>query len=305
MKRVTFAGACFLSVVLACPAAAVEHAILGKKVVVRDPTGVEENRSVVVIARESATSATIAGDPTVDGATLRITTAGGTAVDAFYPLFAFNWRSVSGGWVYRGLSGTQPVQRVVLKRTGGAVALLKVVLRGSVGGRDVDVVPPNPGTAAVAMLIIHNGGGRYCASFGGAAGGTIGRNTPALFRLRNPTAAPPCPADPPQHCCDFGGSQTCAWAADAEECTEAGGRPGDGDSVCDSASGLCTPPPPVPGFCCGGATTVFGTNCAAGPGVAAVCSFAGGTLFPSAVCTTSGTCASPSGAFVDASATPF
>lgn len=305
MMRVGFVGIYLLSAALACPVVAAERVILGKKVLVRNPSG-EANRVTVVVAKETATDVpSIVGDPSVDGATLRITTSGGTPVDEFYTLFAFNWSAASSGFVYRGTSGTPPVQRVVLKRSSGGVALLKVVLRGNVGTRDLDIVPPNPGSGAAAVLIIHNGGDRYCASYGGAAGGTTVRDTATIFKVKNPTARPPCPPDPPQHCCDFGGLQQCAWAGDAEECAFAGGRPGDGNSVCDSATGLCTAPPPVAGNCCEGVTTVFGTNCGAGPGVAPVCTDAGGTLFTSAVCTTAGTCASPSGAFVDPSLTPF
>ena len=306
MLRVGVVGVCLLSVALGSPVGAAERLILGKKLVVRDPSGSEANRVTVVVAKETATDVPgIVGDPTVDGATLRIMTTGTSAVDEFYALHFFGWTATSTGFVFRGAGGVPPIVRVLLKRSASGVALLKVVLRGNVGSRDLDVVPPNSGSSGVAVLSINNGGDRYCASYGGAAGGTVARDTATVFRVKNPTAQPPCPADPPQHCCDFGTSQQCAWAGDAEDCIAAGGNPGDGNSVCDSASGLCTAPPADEGNCCEGATTVFGTNCGAGPNVALFCADLGGTLFSSAVCTPAGDCASPSGAFVDSSPTPF
>ena len=257
----------------------------------------------VVLGRESASDVpAIVGDPTSDGATLRIIADGTTASDETYVLHFSQWIPTAGGFrlrYNRGSPGDYPKLSVVIKRTPGNVALLKIVLRGSGGSRSLDVVPPNPGTAGTAVLRIH-GGDTYCVSFGGGAGGTISQNDAERFRMANATSQPACPPFPAQTCCDFGVSTAqCAWAATAEECNAAGGTPGDGGSVCDSASGLCVPPPAAPGNCCEGVTTVFGTNCGGGPSTASVCESLGGTLFASAVCTPAGTCSSPSGAFLD------
>jgi hypothetical protein len=62
------------------------------------------------------------------------------------------------------------VRKVLLKRTPNGTALVKAILKGNVGTQDLSVVPPNPGDEGGIILAI-NGGGTYCASFGGAAGG--------------------------------------------------------------------------------------------------------------------------------------
>ena len=184
---------------------------------------------------------------------------------------------------------------------------MKLVLRGDVGTLDLDVVPPDPGTGGVAVLSLRNGGDRYCVSYGDAAGGTIDPNTADVFKVKNPTGQPPCPPEPSQVCCDHltGFIEVCAWAGAPGECVAAGGHPGEANSVCDSASGGCTAPPANPGFCCEGVETPFGNSCAAGPPFGMFCTAQGGTLVSSAVCTTSGDCASPSGAFVDPAPEPF
>ena len=258
-----------------------------------------------MLAKETGTDIPpLVGDPTVNGATLRVLTDGATPSDEFYDLPAALWYSTATAFIFRG--GQYVVQRVVLRRTPRGVALMRLILKGNTfsNDRDLTVVPPNPGTGGRAVLSINNGGDRYCASYGGAAGGTINPNTDRVFKVNNPTAQPPCPPDPSPICCDFGTQEVCGWADNAEDCIAASGNVGDTNSVCDSATGLCTPPPADPGFCCEGAPNVFGTNCTAGPlvgptGEGDLCTALGGTLFSSAVCTTAGDCASPSGAFVD------
>jgi len=301
MRRFPRASIFVLSAaILVSPAIAADRTVLGKKLLVRDPDGTEPRRVTVVLARERNTDVpAIVGDPTADGAILRVTTGGANPTDAFYGLNAADWRATPTGFVFRaGQSETDPVLRAILKRSSGGVALMKVVLRGNVGTRDLDVVPPNPSTMASVVLSVSNGGDRYCASYGGAAGGTVVRDDDTQLKIREATAEPPCPADPPQLCCSFSNQPSCGWAGDAEECVFFGGTPGDGDSVCDSATGLCGAPPGNGGLCCQGPTTVFGSTCAAGPAVT-FCTGLGGTLFSNAACTPAGTCVSPSGAFVD------
>jgi hypothetical protein len=305
MARIALLGLSLLSAaMLAAPVDAADRLILGRKFLVRDPTGAEPDRVAVVLAKETATDVpAIAGDPMADGATLRVITNGANPSDKFYGLYD-SWSATSTGFVFRNMADGDPIRRVILKRSPSGVALLKVVMKGNVGTRDLDVVPPNPGTSGTIVLSIHNGGDRFCASYGGAAGGTVAKDTATVFKIRNPNAQPPCPPDPPQLCCDFGPLQQCGWATDAEQCLFFGGNPGDGNSECDSVTGLCAAPPPSNGPCCGGFTTIFGGMCAAGPGIVPICGALGGTLDPSAVCTPSG-CSSPSGAFVDSGVDPF
>src|SRR5262249_8490311 len=67
-------------------------------------------------------------------------------------------------------------------------------------------------------------------------------------------------------CCRFPSSTFCTWTT-AESCTQSSGVPGDAGSVCDSATGTCTPPPATAGPCC---TVTFvgppsGSVCLASP----------------------------------------
>ena len=98
------------------------------------------------------------------------------------------------GFKYLGPTGADadPVKLLLLKRTPGGTALLKVLIKGNVGTQSLDVVPPNPGADGGLILDI-NGGGRYCVAFGGAAGGTAAVNTAQTWTVSNATAQPGCP----------------------------------------------------------------------------------------------------------------
>jgi hypothetical protein len=171
--------------------------ILGRKLLVRDPSGSENGRGVVAIGRETATDigAAILGNPAVSGATLRVVTNGMVASDQTYVLDAAGWSPLgSTGFSYRGPTGVDadPVKRVLLKRTPGGTALLKAILKGNLGTQSLDVVPPNLGSDGGLVLGI-TGGGTYCVAFGAAAGGVERRNDGELWKVVN-AAAEGCPA---------------------------------------------------------------------------------------------------------------
>ena len=274
------------------PSATQAHAasqqILGKKLLVRNPTGAEPRRTLVALGRESATDVpAIVGDPTVNGALLSVTLNGATSTGGAFLLDAAGWSAASTGFTYSGPTGVDgdPVRRVVLKRTPGGTALLKVVIKGSVGTQPVDLVPPNPGTDAAVTLAI-NGGDTYCVSLGGAAGGTSGLNTASLWRIQNAVAEPGCPLA----CCALGG--VCAWGGPAE-CVLAAGTVGAPGTVCDGATGGCITPPAAPGPCCDDLTPPAGV-CFGGPNVLpVVCNEGGGNFSASAVCDPGLGCTSP------------
>src|SRR5262249_40417323 len=141
--------------------------ILGKKMLVKDPTGNEAQRLVVALG--IATSARpIVGDPVANGATLRVIATGTTPSDQTYLLDAAGWSAAGTvGFKYAGPTGGDgdPVKKVLIRRTLGGRALVKAILKGSVGTQSLDVVPPNLGDAGGIILTI-NGGGKYCAAFG-------------------------------------------------------------------------------------------------------------------------------------------
>ena len=275
-----------------CPpqAHAASQQILGKKLLVRNPTGAEQRRTLVALGRESATDVpAIVGDPTVSGALLRVTLNGATSTGGAFLLDAAGWSASSAGFTYSGPTGADgdPVRRVVLKRTPAGTSLLKVVIKGSVGTQPVDLVPPNPGTDAAVTLAINGGGDTYCVSLGGAAGGTSGPDTASLWRIRNAVAEPGCPLA----CCALGG--VCAWGSPDEECALAGGTLGAPGSVCDGATGGCSAPPAAPGPCCDDLTPPAGV-CFGGPTVSPVaCNEASGSFSASAVCDPGLGCTSP------------
>jgi hypothetical protein len=165
----------------AVPSHAALQLLLGKKFLVKDP-GVATSRKVVASAKETASLATIIGNPTVDGGTLRILANGTTGSDQTFDLPAAGWSALGTiGYKFLGSAVASPVKKVLLKKSTGGTFLLKAVVKGS-----ISLVPPNTGTDGGIELIL-GGGDIYCVGFGGAAGGTIGGNNAKVFKVALPT----------------------------------------------------------------------------------------------------------------------
>ena len=171
--------------------------ILGKIVVVKDPQpGVDATkRKITFKAKESASPATLTGNPITGGATLVIALSGTTPSSQSFTLpgGAAFWTTLgSGGFKYKDKDLVNgPIKLLIVKKTGSGTFLLTVLGKGSTGG--LNLVPPNTGTEAQLSFTPGSGGDQYCASFGGAAGGTIDPNTAKVFKAKNPTAAGACP----------------------------------------------------------------------------------------------------------------
>lgn len=179
-------------------ALAADQLVLGKVLLVKDPSPNPAKRLVKVIARELASSASVVGDPTLNGATLRVVAHGGTDQDQTFPMPAAGWVATSAGFRYRDFPGDYgPVKVAILKKTKGGAFLVRVVAVGYLGA--VSVVPPNPGTDGGAVLTIP-GGDRYCTNFGGPAGGQVVNFPPGnafkKFKIAAPTGETPCLASP-------------------------------------------------------------------------------------------------------------
>jgi hypothetical protein len=258
---------------------AAEQQILGKRLLLRDPTGEEAKRRVVLLAKESATDiGSLVGNPVTGGAFLSFGLDSGSSGEVFF-LDEDGWSATPTGFRYVGPTGVDgdPVAKLILRRTLDGTAVLKITLKGSVGAQPVVLVPPNPGSDAVAVLTLADGD-TYCASFGGAAGGEIGANSATTFRIRNATDQPGCPT----LCCSFGASCTWGEGVSLLVCGEQGGFPGLPGTACDGATGACTPPPAAPGNCCEFAVPPF---CFGGPGVQEPpCSEFSGTFSSNAIC---------------------
>jgi cysteine-rich repeat protein len=182
----------------ACQTETQSHLIKGSKMVVKDPSGAELKRSIVVLGKETASDigAAIVGDPTASGATLRVVATGATDSDETYALDAAGWSPTKTGFKYKGPTGSDgdPVNQVVLTRTPGGKALLKAIVKGSLGTQPVNVVPPNGATGGGVVLTI-NGGDSYCVGFGGAGGGSTAVDSTRIWKITN-AVTQSCPAAP-------------------------------------------------------------------------------------------------------------
>ncbi len=177
------------------PAHAVDRLLLGKRILVRDPTGLEGNRAVIGLGREIGSDIPNISDPTAGGGTLRVHALGGTSSDQTYTLPASGWRAVgSVGFTYDA-TGAAPVKRVTARRTPAGTAVIKVILNGTAGSDALDVIPPNPGDSAGFVLEIA-GGDRYCVALGGPAGGTEVKDDARQYKVINATMEPGCPPPP-------------------------------------------------------------------------------------------------------------
>ena len=176
-----------------------DRIILGSRLNLRQATGGEPGRTAAITATEvgSDIGHSIDGDPTVDGATLRLILNGATDTDQTYVLDSAGWvRNGPASYRYLGPTGGDgdPVRRVVLRRTGAGKAFLKVLLNGRAGTQSLDAVPPNPGDDGGIILQIGALGGTYCASFGGPAGGVEQADDASRWRITDPTAEAGCPS---------------------------------------------------------------------------------------------------------------
>jgi hypothetical protein len=169
-------------------AGAADQQVLGRVLLVKEAPTPGGKRMVVIGAREQAASLTVTGSPDTLGGTLQIIANGGSPSTQFFSLPAFRWVVSASGAVYRGLS-TDPVRRVILRKSGH-VAVLKAVVKAGAG---MTVAPPNPGDDGGLVLEL-GGGDRYCVSLGGAAGGTERRDDASRWKITGATAKPGCPA---------------------------------------------------------------------------------------------------------------
>jgi len=193
-----------IGIVLPGVASALDASILGKVAIVKNITGAEADRAIVLRAKADVPSACGIGDVVSNPPTLRIVTTGATPSDVTYEL-PFDGDQRRPGWVfssggtigahYIGSVQGEPIKRLRFRfgaSDAGCQYSISALVLGKVGTQDVTVVPPNPGTG-LSMIYTDGFGNRLCASFGGAAGGTIATDTDRVFKILNPTSAPACP----------------------------------------------------------------------------------------------------------------
>jgi hypothetical protein len=168
-------------------APAAGQAIKGKRIVVWDRlAGNPLGRRFSVLAREPASPNTVVGDPITNGATLVISITGAHPSSETFtlPPGAVGWRAVGGGFRYR---GTGVVSRLIVRKTSRGTFSIQVS-----GKRQTALVPPD-GVGNVKAVLTISGGGQYCTSFAGVAGGYIRRDGLTVLRVTDPIAEGACP----------------------------------------------------------------------------------------------------------------
>jgi len=194
MRRNTWLALVIWSLPFALPAQGADQAILGKLLLVSNP-GSADKRKVVVKAKDPASGDTIAGDPTLNGATLVVDAIGGSTNSETYQLPAGMsaggkpfWKGdVDKGFKYVDKAGENgPVKVAQIKKTGSGTFQIKAIISGKTG--TVALNPPNEGTRGCALLTI-NGGDSYSVRF---ADGTMKNKEAKQFKVVNPTTAGTC-----------------------------------------------------------------------------------------------------------------
>jgi hypothetical protein len=176
------------------PAFAADQAVLGKALVVKNG-GEPAKRKIVIKAKESASVATIAGDPTTGGATLVLDAIGDSVHSQTFNLPAgvggdgkpFWSGDAVKGYTYKDKTGANGAVKVAkIKKAASGVFQIKAILSGKIG--DIDVLPPSDGTRGCALLSI-GGGDTYSLRF---ADGKIKNKEDKLFKVTNPETAGTC-----------------------------------------------------------------------------------------------------------------
>jgi YVTN family beta-propeller protein len=163
--------------------------ILGKRLLVRNPSS-PTRRKFVILAKEAASTNAIVGNPMTAGATLRLHVLGNTETEQVFilnPGSAF-WETLAGGAGYRYTdpnADNGPLKLLIVKRTPGGTFVLKAV--GNSRLSPIDVLPPQGGDFAVVTFRIV-GGDAYSIGYGGPFGGTERNDSATTYRVVGPTA---------------------------------------------------------------------------------------------------------------------
>jgi hypothetical protein len=193
-------GAALAVGVLTVPLRAADQTLFGKLVLVKnnlDPG----KRKVKYLAKETASSSVVQGNPLTGGATFEIVMqpALGSGSQQCFALPASGWSSAGSiGYKYKDSLGTNGAVKVAtIKRTPSGTFILKVVVHGALGS--ITVEPPTRTDEADVFFRI-GGGDRYCSTFGGdfladAVSAFKAKNAPApsscagAFLLCSPSGA--------------------------------------------------------------------------------------------------------------------
>lgn len=193
------AGCVLVAVALGATSAwAADQTILGRQLVVRDPRSDDPSRrTVIAVAKDTAGTATLVGDPTAGGARLELIANGTQASAQVFPLpqgTAANgkpfWTATGpSSYRYKDIDGEQgPVRLVRVSR--GRNGTFRVTAKLTAGPWPFDIVPPDAGTDGFLTISI-SGGDRYCVQFG-SDGPNVNRGA-RLWKAKQ-VAAEACPS---------------------------------------------------------------------------------------------------------------
>jgi hypothetical protein len=139
-------------------AIAAQQGAAAKKLLVKNPPS--GNKKIVYLSKN--TTATVEGDPSMNGATFTIELTPGAAQCVSLP--ASGWTTTNVGFKYKDPTlANGPVKVALIKETPSGNFLLKVIAKGSTIG----VAPGNP-TSDYGTSFSINGGDEYCSTDGSA-----------------------------------------------------------------------------------------------------------------------------------------
>jgi len=140
-------------------AIAAQQGAAAKKLLVKNPPS--GNKKLVYLSKNA--SSTLAGDPTLNGASFNVDlTPGGTQC---LTLPSTNWTTTATGFKYKDPQlANGPVKVALIKVSGSGKFLLKVVAKSAA----LTIAPGNPTASYGTNFKINGGGDEYCASTGTA-----------------------------------------------------------------------------------------------------------------------------------------
>ena len=169
--RATLMSALVLGFTASTISHAADQTILGSGFQAKNPSTADK-RKVQVKAKEKASANTLVGSPVTLGGSLTVRANGGTPSTQTFNLPAgtsgltgkpFWSGDATKGFKYKDSKFENgAVKQVQIKKTAGGVFLIKAQMSGK--SMPVNVVPPNPGTDACALLSL-GGGDTYSVRF--------------------------------------------------------------------------------------------------------------------------------------------
>ena len=169
-------------------ASAAEQLKPTKSLVVTNPPSGVSKRKIAWKVRESDSTNTIVGDPTINGAQVHIRlTPGG---DQCFSMPSSAWKAVRGGFKYKDRKLVNgPVKRAQIRKSATGTFGIKVSLSAK-GTFPITIVPGDPTASYGVNFEIGGAGDEYCSGTGTA---TPSRNDTKTFKLRNDTTPAICP----------------------------------------------------------------------------------------------------------------